>query len=165
MPVISRLVSMVLRFAELVCACVVAGIIGSYLDHYGEANAWPEARFIYTETIAGLSILLSLIWLFPFAGGFLHWPMDIVISAAWFAAFGLLVNALSRNGCGSSAFSWSGITQGGVCNRWRVSLLLRCVIRDGHAALITHRESDVYLNLLPHPLVWPFVANYMACLG
>jgi hypothetical protein len=69
MPVISRIVSMALRFAELVCACVVAGIIGSYLDSYGGANAWPEKRFIYTETIAGLSILLSLIWLFPFAGG------------------------------------------------------------------------------------------------
>jgi len=144
MPVVSRLVSMALRFAELVCACVVAGIIGSYLDHYGEANAWPEARFIYTETIAGLSILLSLIWLFPFAGGFLHWPMDIVISAAWFAAFGLLVNALSRNGCGSSAFSWGGITQGGVCNRWSVSSLLRCVIRDGDKGWPRAlRESDV----------------------
>jgi hypothetical protein len=131
MPVVSRLVSMVLRFAELVCACVVAGIIGSYLDHYGDANAWPERRFIYTETIAGLSILLSLVWLLPFAGGFLHWPMDIVISAAWFAAFGLLVNALGRNGCGGGAFSWGGITQGGVCNRWRVSSLLRCVIRNG----------------------------------
>jgi len=112
---------MVLRFAELVCACVVAGIIGSYLDNYDDVNAWPEKRFIYIETIAGLSILLSLIWLFPFAGGFLHWPTDIAISAAWFAAFGLLVNALGRNGCGSSAFSWGGITQGGVCNRWRAS--------------------------------------------
>jgi hypothetical protein len=27
------------------------------------------------------------------------------------------------------------------------------------------RESDVYLDLLPHPIVWPIVANFMAYLG
>ena len=27
------------------------------------------------------------------------------------------------------------------------------------------RESDAYLELLPHTLVWPIVANYMAYLG
>ena len=121
MPVLPRLVSPALRAAELICACVVAGIIGSYLDHYNAANAWPEKRFIYIEVISGLSILLSLIWLFPFAGGFLHWPMDLVLSAAWFAAFGLLVNTLGHNGCSGGAFSWGGITHGGVCNRWRAS--------------------------------------------
>ena len=112
---------MVLRFAELVSASVVAGIIDSYLDKYSSATAWPEKRFIYIEVIAGVSILLSLIWLFPFSGGFLHWPMDLILSAAWFAAFGLLVNALGNRGCGGGAFSWGGITYGGVCNRWRAS--------------------------------------------
>jgi hypothetical protein len=145
MPVLSRLVSMVLRFAELVCASVVAGIIGSYLDSYDDANTWPEKRFIYTETIAGLSILLSLIWLLPFTGGFLHWPIDLIISAAWFAAFGLLVNALGRNGCGGGAFSWGGITQGGVCNRWRVSSLLRCAIKGRPRALESPTSFRTYI--------------------
>jgi hypothetical protein len=112
---------MALRFAELVSASVVAGIIGSYLHASDAAHAWPQKRFIYTEVIAGVSILFSLIWLLPFAGGFIHWPMDLVLSAAWFAAFGLLVNTLGTHGCGGGAFSWGGITHGGVCNRWRAS--------------------------------------------
>ena len=88
--------------------------------------------------------------------------MDIVISAAWFAAFGLLVNALGRNGCGNGAFNWGGITQGGVCNRWRVSSLLRCVIRDGRELV---ESLTSFLDLLSHPLAWPIIANYMTYLG
>ena len=100
---------------------VVAGIIGSYLHSYDSTNTWPGARFIYTEVIAGLSILLALLWLLPFAGGFIHWPADLFISVAWFAAFGLLVNYLHGSECNSATFDWSGITNGGVCNRWKAS--------------------------------------------
>jgi hypothetical protein len=77
--------------------------------------------------------------------------MDIVISAAWFAAFGLLVNALGRNGCGGGAFSWGGITQGGVCNRWRVSSLLRYVIRDGRELFESLMSS---WTCFPRRLAW-----------
>jgi len=121
MPVISRLVSICLRVGELAFAAVVAGIIGSYLHGYDATNSWPGARFIYTEVIAGISILLALLWLLPFAGGFIHWPADLILSAAWFAAFGLLVNYVHGTNCTGSTFDWAGITQGGVCNRWRAS--------------------------------------------
>jgi len=121
MPVMSRLASMALRVAQLICACVVAGIIGSYLHGFSKAHAWPQDRFIYTEVIAGVSILLALLWLLPFAGGFIHWPMDLLLCAAWFAAFGLLVNSIHHNGCGDSVFNWNGITHGGVCHRWKAS--------------------------------------------
>ncbi|KAL9618547.1 MAG: hypothetical protein Q9160_006731 [Pyrenula sp. 1 TL-2023] len=121
MPVISRLVSIALRIGELAFACVVAGIIGSYLHRWDSTNsAWPKARFIYTEVIGGLSILLSLLWLLPFAGGFVHWPVDLVLSAAWFAVFGLLVNYVGPNACGG-VFHWGGIVHGGECNRWKAS--------------------------------------------
>ena len=74
MPVISRLVSIVLRVAEIAFAAVVAGIIGHYLAELDNIDAWPQARWIYTEVIAGLSILLGLIWLIPFSSGFFSWP-------------------------------------------------------------------------------------------
>lgn len=57
--------------------------------------------------VAGLSILLSLLWLLPFSGSFIHWPVDFVISACWFAVFGLLVDWL-HGSCGNT-FDWSGI--------------------------------------------------------
>jgi hypothetical protein len=53
---------------------------------------WSKKRFIYTEVIAALSILLALFWLIPFSGGFIHWPVDVLLSIGWFVAFGLLVN-------------------------------------------------------------------------
>lgn len=53
---------------------VVAGVIGYYLHQFSDIDAWPQARWIYTEVVAGLSILLGLIWLIPFSSGFFSWP-------------------------------------------------------------------------------------------
>lgn len=78
--------------SQLAFAAIVAGITGSYLHFVRGSSSWHEGRFIYTEVVAGLSIVLSVIWLFPFAGSFIHYPADIIISICWFVAFGLLVN-------------------------------------------------------------------------
>ncbi|OKL64539.1 hypothetical protein UA08_00662 [Talaromyces atroroseus] len=122
MPVISRLFSVILRVAELACATVVAGIIGYYLHEWtnDHLDAWAEGRWIYTEVVAGLSLLLGLLWLIPFAHTFFIWPIDIILSLAWFASFGLLVNALGDINCGG-AFSWGGITHNDICGRWRAA--------------------------------------------
>lgn len=124
MPIVSRLVSIVLRLAELAFAAVVAGVVGYYLHlwHKDHVSAWDEGRWIYTEVLAGLSLLLGLIWLIPFAHTFFVWPVDIIISLAWFASFGLLVNSLHDADCGG-AFSWSGITlfHNDVCGRWKAA--------------------------------------------
>jgi Membrane-associating domain len=121
MPVISRLVSICLRIGELAFAVVVAGLIGSYLHSHDSGHSWPGGRFIYTEVVAAISILLALFWLLPFAGGFIHWPADVILSLAWFAVFGLLVNYIHGTDCKASVFDWAGITHGGVCNRWQAS--------------------------------------------
>jgi hypothetical protein len=85
------ILSFCLRVGELAFAATVAGLTGEYLAANHESD-WSQKRFIYTEVIAGLSILLALLWLLPFSGGFIHWPVDLLISVAWFVAFGLLVN-------------------------------------------------------------------------
>ncbi|KAJ5735602.1 uncharacterized protein N7483_000727 [Penicillium malachiteum] len=119
MPVVSRLVSIPLRIAEIAFAAVVAGIIGHYLASYDSIEPWPEARWIYTEVIAGLSMLMGLIWLIPFASGFFSWPLDVLISFAWFAAFGILVDAIKHLPCGSI---WSWHFRGnGACGRWKAA--------------------------------------------
>ncbi|OQE39772.1 hypothetical protein PENCOP_c006G02240 [Penicillium coprophilum] len=123
MPVISRLASIILRVAEIAFAAVVAGVIGHYLAQVNHSSSdvdwWPQSRWIYTEVIAGLSILLGLIWLIPFSSGFFSWPMDILISLAWFAAFGVLVDALHHMPCGSI---WSWHFRGDrMCGRWKAA--------------------------------------------
>ncbi|POS70262.1 integral membrane protein [Diaporthe helianthi] len=78
----------------------------------------PLPRFIYTEVVAGLSILLALLWLLPFSGSLIHWPVDLVISFCWFAAFGLLVDWLGGR-CGDT-FDWSGLGfRGNNCGSWK----------------------------------------------
>lgn len=103
--------------SQLVFSAIVAGITGYYLHHSGQ-SAWDLGRFIYTEVVAGLSILLSLLWLFPFSGSFIHWPTDLVLSAAWFAAFGLLVDQFHGT-CGNT-FDWSNLHfRGTNCGTWK----------------------------------------------
>lgn len=62
-----------------------------------------------------------MLWSLPFTYDFiLDWPMDLILSAAWFAAFGLLVNWLNANGC-SSTFNWDGMANGGYCREWKTA--------------------------------------------
>jgi len=96
----------------------VAGLIGHYIHIFTKGDTWPEKRFIYTEVVAGLSILLALIWLIPFTGGFIHYPVDLVLFALWLAAFGLLVDFIGPLHCGS-IWHWSKITEHGTCERWK----------------------------------------------
>ncbi|QKX63554.1 uncharacterized protein TRUGW13939_10725 [Talaromyces rugulosus] len=121
MPVISRLFSVVLRIAELAFAAVVAGIIGHYLhlQANGDGDPW-KGREIYTEVIAALSLLLGLLWLIPTAHTFFIWPLDVVISLCWFAAFGLLVDAVDDSSCGS-VFDWGGLFHDNFCSRWKAA--------------------------------------------
>ncbi|KAL4877522.1 marvel domain-containing protein [Aspergillus karnatakaensis] len=120
MPVVSRLVSIILRIAEIAFGAVVAGIVGWFLHEFGDIDFWPRPRWIYSEVIAGISILFGLIWLIPFSSGFFMWPLDLLISLAWFAAFGLQVDANNRLNCGS-IWRWGSITDDSYCGRWKAS--------------------------------------------
>ncbi|KAI1428637.1 integral membrane protein [Xylaria sp. FL1777] len=116
--VLTRLASIVLRVAELVFATIVAGLNGDYLHDVRHTSSWSQGRFIYTEVVAGIAIFFSLIWLIPFSGSFIHWPMDFLISVTWFIAFGLLVSYLDGQ-CGA-VFDWGNIAfRGDQCGKWK----------------------------------------------
>lgn len=89
--VLSRVVNIVLRAAELAFAAIVAGITGWILARSNEDTP-GFGRFIYTEVIAAITILVALLWLIPFSSSFIHWPFDFFVSVCWFAAFGILVH-------------------------------------------------------------------------
>lgn len=120
--ILADLFSIILRLAELAFAAIVAGLNGDYLHAVRGADSWQLGRFIYTEVVAGLSILLALIWLVPFSGSFIHWPADLIISVAWFVAFGLLVDWLGGN-CGY-VFDWDGMSFNGTasCAQWKATI-------------------------------------------
>ncbi|KAL2196584.1 membrane-associating domain-containing protein [Corynascus similis CBS 632.67] len=120
--ILADLLSIVLRLAELAFAAIVAGLNGDYLNSVHDADSWQLGRQIYTEVVAGVSILFAIVWLFPFSGSFIHWPADFIISVAWFVAFGLLVDWLDGN-CGD-VFDWDGISFRGTasCSQWKATI-------------------------------------------
>ncbi|KAF2476626.1 uncharacterized protein BDR25DRAFT_309987 [Lindgomyces ingoldianus] len=119
--IVSRMVSMFLRFGELVCAAVVLGIVSHFLHQYDHFGVGPLGREIYTCVISSLSVLFSFLWLIPSTSSFLHYPFDLLLSAAWFAAFGALVNWIDRVNCGG-IWNWGGITaRGSYCGQWKAA--------------------------------------------
>jgi len=120
--VLANMISIILRLGELAFAAIVAGLTGVYLASQKGASSWSLGRFIYTEVVAGLSIIFAIIWLIPFSSSFIHWPADFFISVMWFAVFGLLVSWLD-GGCGN-IFNWDGITinDNNTCSQWKANI-------------------------------------------
>jgi len=84
------LLSLGLRIGEVAFSSVVAGLTGHYLHQQKGTSVWDKKRFIYTEVIAAIGILFSLLFLLPFAGSFIHWPMDTLLGIGFIVAFALL---------------------------------------------------------------------------
>ncbi|KAI9861108.1 MAG: hypothetical protein M1813_005537 [Trichoglossum hirsutum] len=135
MFIISRLLSVVLRIGEIAFAAVVAGVVGEYLHQFDKAHAWPQSRFIYTEVVAGLSILLALFWLIPFTDSVINWPGDLIFFILWIVAFALLINV-------SLLVSYSIPLIAMVPDQSRVNSLLNPLVagRFGHGAASVSEE-------------------------
>jgi len=118
--ILPRLFSLIMRFAEFVCGTVVLGLVGHFLRIHHKTGQGPHGREIYTEVIAAISVVVSLLFLLPFTSSFMHYPLDLILSLAYFAAFGALVNQVHRMNCGG-AFAWNGILHGGVCSQWKAA--------------------------------------------
>ncbi|KAK7517824.1 integral membrane protein [Phyllosticta citriasiana] len=117
--ILSRLVSLFLRFGQFVSAAVCLGVTSWFLyDQHHHDYDGPKGREIYTLVIAALSIFFSLIWMIPFTFTFLHYPFDLFLSLAWFASFGLLVDWIGDINCGR-AFHWGGLTDNSYCSKWK----------------------------------------------
>lgn len=93
---LERIVVFAIRLAELAFAAVVAGVNGEFLHNSKGVDSWTIGRQIYAEVVAGISIFFALIWLIPTSHTLTNWPLDVVISLCWWAAFGLLVDVSFR---------------------------------------------------------------------
>lgn len=88
----SKVVSMVLRVGELICACIVCGIMGRYLSLQHDANASYNSRIVYAVAMASISIFFSLVLMPPLKYSFMACPLDFAIFICWMVCFGLLGN-------------------------------------------------------------------------
>jgi len=118
--ILSRVISLALRFAEFVCAAVVLGIDAHFLNIHHKYHTGSLGREIYVIVIAVLAIILALVWMLPTRSAMLHVPADIIIGLAWFAAFGVLVNYIKSQNCGGF-FTWGNITHGSECDKWQAA--------------------------------------------
>ncbi|KAI4125854.1 MAG: hypothetical protein LQ347_005212 [Umbilicaria vellea] len=121
MPISARLLSIPLRISELAFAAIVAGLVGHYIRAFAILDNWPYSRSVYTEVIAGLSIIFALIWLLPFTGGFLHYPIDLFLSAAWLIVFAVDMGFVGPLDCGHIWRSVE-ISQKGMCEKWKAAV-------------------------------------------
>ncbi|ATY62833.1 integral membrane protein [Cordyceps militaris CM01] len=118
---VDRIVSLILRGAELVFASIVAGVNGQYL-HNTRSTHFSQWRFIYTEVVAALGIFFALIWLIPFSYAFTHWPIDVILSLLFWVAFGVLVNLIGGS-CGH-VFNWYNVhlIHGNQCSKYKATI-------------------------------------------
>jgi hypothetical protein len=81
-----------LRIGELICASVVAGILGHYFYRLDQADANANDRIVYTIALASISIAFSIILMLPFKYAFWTFPLDYALFRCWIVAFRLLVD-------------------------------------------------------------------------
>ncbi|OCK75685.1 hypothetical protein K432DRAFT_408810 [Lepidopterella palustris CBS 459.81] len=121
----SHVACLFIRFSQFSCAAIVLGIIAYFINQHSRDNGVGSlSREIYVEVIAALSVLLSLIWMIPFTWQSLYYPVDFLISFAWFAAFGVLVNWLFNYPCGNySYYYYWGVLYSfdPYCAKWRTA--------------------------------------------
>jgi len=116
---VDRLVNIFLRLCQLAFAAIAAGLTGDYLHEIRHGGGYDKGRFVYTEVIAAISILLALLWLIPFSATFIHWPVDLLLFAAWMVSFGLLINFVDDLDCGSYFYWGSGHA---TCHKWKADV-------------------------------------------
>ena len=88
----SKGVSIFFRFMELVSAAVVAGLVGEYLHYIANAHANANDGIVYAVTMAGISIVASMVLFPPLKYTFLAFGFDYALFICWMVVFGLLAN-------------------------------------------------------------------------
>ncbi|KAG5950844.1 hypothetical protein E4U58_001397, partial [Claviceps cyperi] len=72
-----------------------------------DTTTWNLGRFIYSQLIAGISLLAIFTTLLPSVDAFVQIPIDIALSLLWWGVFGLLFN-FTEYPCGW-VFEWMNI--------------------------------------------------------
>jgi hypothetical protein len=130
--IISRLMSMILRFAQFACAAVVL-VLSSYLlhhihgqhhEHYQLDKQYTDSygRLIYGVIIAIVSVFASILWLLPTTSHVVNVIGDLLFCGAWWAVFGLLQEWYDGVMSCGSIWAWNAmIVRNGLCSKWNAA--------------------------------------------
>ncbi|KAG5963360.1 hypothetical protein E4U56_002780 [Claviceps arundinis] len=103
---ILRIGIIVLRVLQFASAAIVTGITAYFISQ-SDTTTWNLGRFIYSQLIAGISLLVIFVTLLPSVDAFVQIPIDIALSLLWWGVFGLLFN-FTQYPCGW-VFEWMNI--------------------------------------------------------
>ncbi|KAG5916550.1 hypothetical protein E4U53_004299 [Claviceps sorghi] len=101
-----RTAILALRVLQFVSAAIVTGITAYFLAE-SDTTTWNLGRFIFTQLIAGISLLAIIVNLLPRFDSFFQVPVDVALSLLWWGVFGLLFNFVGYP-CGW-VFEWMNI--------------------------------------------------------
>ncbi|KAI9715062.1 MAG: hypothetical protein M1812_006180 [Candelaria pacifica] len=77
-----------LRFLQFVFALAVAGLYGTDLNNARKHGIAGDPKWVYAETIAGLSALTCIVFMVPFVKSYLFFAWDVLLFIFWVAVFG-----------------------------------------------------------------------------
>lgn len=75
--------------------------------------------------------------------------VDIILSLAWFAAFGILVDAIHQLNCGS-IWHWNNFLSGDTCGRWKAAEAFAFI------SAFVWLVSGIVVRILPDNVVMVF---------
>ena len=86
-------------------------------------EGFHNSRWIFTEVIAGISVILSILLLLPAFTNKVRSgiAIDFLMFVAWIAAFALMVNQISPVHCGELWYL-DYLTHGDTCDLWKVAV-------------------------------------------
>ncbi|KAH7381729.1 hypothetical protein BKA66DRAFT_570853 [Pyrenochaeta sp. MPI-SDFR-AT-0127] len=124
-----HVIAFILRFAQLVSSTIVLGIAAHFLNQHDRYSTGPLARLVYTTTVSSISVVLSFVWVIfsttSSTSSIVTFITDLLASAAWFAAFGVLQTwydaTLLCSGAAGELWDWNvgGVVWWrGMCEQW-----------------------------------------------
>jgi len=95
----SKVLLVLFRLADLICAAIVLGFLSRflYLVHLG--NGPVASKIVYAEVWAALSIAFAIILIVPLDYSFYAFPLDLIMFIGWMTAYGLLYNLTGIHTC------------------------------------------------------------------
>ncbi|WAO97039.1 MARVEL domain-containing protein [Fusarium falciforme] len=85
-----KVISVILRLGEFVCAVIVLGILSRFCYLISIPQAEADGRIIYAMAVAGIGIVYSFFFCPPFKSLFLGFPFDFILFVMWLVAYCLL---------------------------------------------------------------------------
>lgn len=80
-----------------------------------------EAKYFYSLVLSVTSVIIAIMLLAPLDHTFRHYPLDFLLSVAWFVAFAFLFMKFQTTPCDQSGERIRAVALGGSCNTQRAT--------------------------------------------